>query len=100
MNVTINLKPQLLFYRGRIMQDIAIELQRKEDETWEQCIYRLASKYHLQEDVRISYTKFLEEGMTEAHAAFHACYEWDVLPIKEPRPKITTVIKDLIKKNI
>lgn len=100
MDVTIHLKPQTLFYRGRIMKDIAMALDRKENETWADCIHRLASKYHLEEDVRVSYSKFLEEGMQPAHAAFHACYEWDVLPNTNRRTAIQETIRDVIKKNI
>ena len=81
------------------MQDISKQLERKEEETWAQCIHRLAAKYHLEEDVRESYSKFLEEGMTEAHAAFHACYEWDVLPSKQ-QSSLREVVKDIVKKNI
>jgi hypothetical protein len=100
MDVTIYLKPQTLFYRGKIMQDISTQLDKKDNETWEQCINRLASRYHLQEDVRYSYNKFLNEGMTQAHAAIHACYEWDVLPRSKPHGAIKETVKEIIKKNI
>ena len=62
------------------MNEINLILTREDGETWLECITRLAKPHELEEDVIASYKVYVTQGMTEEHAAFHACYDWDVLP--------------------
>jgi len=61
-------------------------LHREKGETWREAALRQAEKFGLQDDVAHSFDA--EKAVTEdeqAEAAFHACYEWDVLDL-EPNP--------------
>jgi hypothetical protein len=55
-------------------------LRRLDDnEDWKACALRYARKYGLEEEVGDAFRRLLQAGENPREAAFHACYEWDVL---------------------
>ena len=69
-------------------------LHKREYETWAECVQRYGKPFHLDEDVLESFEVYTSSGMREDIAAFHACYDWDVLPTS---PQYKQRLKHLIK---
>lgn len=62
---------------------IQIIMQRNKGETWRDAAKRIAQAYGLEQEVLKEYDAAIEVGVTPAEAAYMACYEWDVLAVRE-----------------
>lgn len=58
---------------------MSLLLERLENETWRDAALRVAKQQHLEAEVAEAYDAYIKQGSQEAHAAWSACYEWDVL---------------------
>lgn len=54
-------------------------LKRLDGESWLQAAIRLSRQSDLEKEVRDSYRAFRAAGDNEMLAAWHACYDWDLL---------------------
>jgi hypothetical protein len=57
---------------------MALGVCRKDDESWKDCIIRLAGPYDLEQEVIESYDASIARGAGEDDAALEAALEWDV----------------------
>lgn len=57
-------------------------LRRNENETWLQAALRLAKPWGVEAEIQESYDSAIAEGISEAQAAFDACYDWDICELE------------------
>lgn len=56
-----------------------LKIVRLVNETWRECAHRYGARYGLEIEVLREYDRNISEfKMSEAEAAFDACYEWDI----------------------
>jgi hypothetical protein len=60
-----------------------LSITKKDDETWEECALRYASKHGMAEEVSASYKRALSDGLDEGDAALAACMDWDIAELVE-----------------
>lgn len=60
------------------------ELHCMDDETWRQCVGRVARQHGMEQECLELYDRYVAHGDSEPEAALNALYEWDCLPYVEP----------------
>ncbi len=58
---------------------MSLRVQRREGETWQDCVVRYAQPWGLEQECLEVYDELISKGEDEGQAAFWACEEWDVL---------------------
>lgn len=58
-------------------------MSRNDTETWQECMFRYAEPYGLEDEVKSAFERFIDQGETEDMAAYYALAEWDLLEFKE-----------------
>ena len=75
----------------------SFKIYRRSYETWKQCIIRFAKPFGLQDDVLNSFHTYTNSGMKQELAAYHACYDWNVVPTKSYRQILKNKLREVIK---
>lgn len=66
---------------------MALVIHRQVDEGWRDCARRYAEAYGLEQEVLYQFDELVEKGYEPRHAAFIACYDWDVCEYKYRRTR-------------
>ena len=54
-------------------------MTREEDESWHDCLMRIAEPWQLEFQVDALFQEYMDEGQSDKEAAFSAAYELDLL---------------------
>lgn len=61
-------------------------MTREEDESWHDCLMRIAAPWQLEFQVDALFQEYMDEGQSDKEAAFSAAYELDLLEYVCPEP--------------
>jgi hypothetical protein len=64
-------------------------MTREGDESWHDCLMRIAGPWQLEFQVDALFQEFMDEGLSDKEAAFSAAYELDLLEYVRPESSET-----------